>query len=580
LPGEFLRQYWPAQTPVKTGEIPSVWALGSGSVLGGFTPHLRNSNLLLRAEKWASLAEILADKLYPAEALKTAWQAHLITLDHEGAGLRRERELAALLGDRIREESLQAIASHVRIPQEADIALVVFNALSWKRTETVEKEVFLVGDAMAFTTRPYHKLELVDSEGHSVPFEIYEKQSTIVRSVKVRFRAEDVPPLGWTTYFLRPAETDRARTYPAPQEARGDIGIENASVEVKFTPAARSFLLAARPGGEPVELVYYHQPQIKSPEPGFFRDKDSGSPILPTWRHVGRGENLAGPYLQAEGEIEGVELKVQIQLDGGSPVAVHETLRGQARGKLKLVRKLEFPSGGKFVYGVPFGVQPFDNVMAQAGPEEKGSNDELPRDDWYHTREFDGWAAWRARGRQVTVASEARGGRFDDRSLKTTLFYSAEAGPLFGDAAVYPDPHALTTRMLVSFATQAHAAPRLGWEFLNPLEIMISVGYLSGTLAPTYAGVENGSGVILTTFKKAEDGQGWIARAYAAEAAAAWPRLFTEREWRVRPADLAEKRVDGEASAPLRPFEIRTVRMQPAKAAQAAPATSSANSAR
>jgi hypothetical protein len=58
------------ETPILTGEIPSVWGFGYGSIIGDYQQHIRTSHLLLRAEKWASLAEILLDKLYPMDGLR------------------------------------------------------------------------------------------------------------------------------------------------------------------------------------------------------------------------------------------------------------------------------------------------------------------------------------------------------------------------------------------------------------------------------------------------------------------------------------------------------------------------------
>jgi len=561
LPGEFFESHWPEKAPVKTGEIPSVWGNGYWSLLGGYPQHIRTTHKLLRAEKWASLAEILAGFNYPAGGLRHGWWEHLLTLDHESAELVPQRDLAEALANRTLQDAQQAIASHVQIPQKMDVALVVFNALNWKRSETVTTQVYFVGDPFTFFTRPYHKLQMVGPDGKPVPFEIVSTASTIVRSAWIRFRADDVPGLGWKTYYLRPAETNEGKTYPKPTEATGEALIENASVRAQSHPQTASFTVTDKASGIATALRYYHQPQVISPEPGFFRMKDEGSPVNVTWQRIARGENLAGPYLEAEGTVEGVGLKVQLQLDGARPVAIAETVRGGGGKAIKLVREVEFPEGGKFVYGVPFGTQRLDNLMEQAGPEEKTEMDQISRTTWLTSREFDGWAAWRAPGRQVTVASEARGGTFEGRKLKTSLF-SSDGKPLLPDYMLHAVPNELLTGFQIGFAPDTQAAPQLGWELYNPLETMVSVGYMSGILPAEFAGAEGGSGVIVSALKKAEDGKGWIARAYASEKPGVWPKLLADRKFSVREVNMVEsEQTPPSTKEGIQPFEIRTVRL-------------------
>jgi hypothetical protein len=565
LPGDFFRSDWPASVPEKTGEIPSVWTFGTGAIFGGYQQHIRTSHLLLRAEKWSSLAEVLTGKLYPVEDLRQAWQEHLITLDHEGESLKRQRDLSEWLARRTLEHSCQAIASHVQIPQKMDIALLVFNSLNWRRSETVTMDVYLVGDPNSFYTRPYHKLELLGSDGKTVPFEIISTQSVIVRTIKIRFRAENVPPLGWKTYYLRPAETHRARSFPAATKAQGEITTQVGSLQVQFVPKVGRFFIRENAGGKSVALSYHHQQMKSTGKPGFFATKDTGNPVNVKWRQISRGENLGGPYLDAEGDVEGAALKVRIQLDGASPIEVSETVRWNGGKTVKLIRQIEFPGEGKFVYGVPFGTQEFGNLMEKAGPPTEGSSDEVTREYWYKNREFDGWVAWRTPDYQVTVASESRGGAFDGGKLKMTLLAS-EGELIAPDAIAQATPNEFATHFLLDFKVQPEAGPRLGWEFYNPLETMVSVGYLSPLLPPEFSGVNNSDGSILTTLKKAESGTGWIARAYASEREAPWPQIQMASEGSVRQVGLTE--VDEHQQRwrdALRPFEIRTVRLELSK---------------
>ncbi len=561
-PGEFFEKHWPEKVPAKSGEISSVWGNGWWSLIGGYPQHFRTTHKLLRAEKWASLGEILIGVRYPAEELRRGWWEHLLSLDHESAELMQQRDLAEVLAARALQEAQQAIASHVAIPQKMDIALVVFNPMNWKRSETVTAQVYFVGDPFAFFTRPFHKLQMIGPDGKSVPFEVVSTQSTIVRSAWIRFRAEDVPPLGWKTYFLRPAEKDEGRTFPKPAGFSGEASIQDGIVEVTYRPDSGSFVLRNRPAALAVELSYHHQPEETSSQPGFFRQRDKGDPVRVSWQRVARGDNLAGPCFEAEGEIQGAGLKLIIQLDGAGPVAVSETVRTGGGKPVKLIRQVEFPEKGQFHYGVPFGTVRLGDFMQGAGPSEQGSGDEIPRSMWLTAKEFDGWVAWRGDRGQITVASEARGGRFADRNHKVTLLYS-DGKPMLADTLVHPVPNEFVTRCLVGFSPQPEAAARLGWELYNPLETMISVRYANGSLPAEFSGADGTSRAILSAFKKSEDGRGWIARAYAPEPGSGFPALLPSQAMAIEEVNLIEQTDSSLApNRDLGPFEIRTVRLE------------------
>ena len=557
LPGTFFTRDWPPKVPLKTGEIPSVWSNGGWSLIGGYQKQMRTTHTLLRAEKWGAMAATLLGWEYPAATMSEAWGEHLITLDHESHGLMTQANEAEALADKVSLDARAALASHVRIPGPMDIGGVVFNALNWKRSATVATDVWLVGDPFAFETRPWHELTLLDADGKATPFEIVSTESSIVRKIRIRFRAVEVPPLGWKTWFLRPSEVDQAKRFAAPKEVAGDVHLDSGAVEAAFERSSGVFRFHDRTTGGSTILSYYHQPQSLSAQPGFFRKKDTGAPVPVQWNRVTQGANLAGPFLEADGTVAGTRLRIGVQMVEGGPVRISETLN-PAAGTLRLVRKTEFSGDGRFVYGVPFGAQPLDDLMAGAGPAEKGSFDQLSRSEWTKTREFDGWTGWQSSGAETVVASEARGGRFDGHALTVVLLDSDHGGGIPDSA--HPVPEEFVTSLELSFADRPGSGPLAGAEFSDPLEPTITVAPLSGVLSATFAGADDNRGAIVTALKPADDGRGLAMRAFAMDRPAEVPRVLAASGWRPHPAGLIEQHAP-EAPGVLKSWEIRTVRL-------------------
>ena len=558
LPHEFFQDQWPEDVALKEGAIPSAWFNGGWSLIGGYQQHMRTSHTLQRSEKWSSLAAILAGFRYPAENLSLAWSEHLMTLDHEGVSLYPQRNLAEGLARRTLTDAQQALAGRIPLPREQDIALVVFNSLNWDRNAFVTPLVYLVGTPFTFFTRPWHELTLVDSDGNEVPFEVVETQSTIVRAIRIRFRATQVPALGWRTYYLRPVDEGRGRQF-APAESSSESGVSVDTSVTSLTFSDGTLRIHDNASGREVALDYFHQPQKLSEDPGFFRAIDTEETVPVEWHNLERGDNLAGPYLMIQGSVGAAGLQLRVQLTDSEPTRIDETVYWNGGESIKLVRKAQFSGPGRFVYGAPFGSQELDALMEGAGPGEELSFDEISRADWLRNREFDGWAAWISDERNTVLASEARGGTFDGRTLRSTVL--ASSSPLLPDALEHPTPGEFKTRLSVSFSGQPASGPRASWELYNPLKVMTSVANLSSDLPAVFRGATSSPELALTTLKRAEDGEGFIARAYSMGARTRWPGILPQEEWRAEPATLTEEAADP-APAFLEPFEIRTVRLR------------------
>jgi len=188
----------------------------------------RSEGTLLNAEKLASLAK-LEQKPYPQEEMQRAWKRLLFDHFHDimpGSGiavnyLDAERNLRDVrrVGNNIIDDSLGEISAQVDT-QRSGVPIVVFNTLSWPRSEVTELEAQLPG--------PAQQVEVLDGTGKSAPSEMLSMDPATHR---VRLLVlVNVPAFGYNTYFVR--ATTKPPVASTLQATSG--GLENESIRLKI----------------------------------------------------------------------------------------------------------------------------------------------------------------------------------------------------------------------------------------------------------------------------------------------------------------------------------------------------------
>ncbi|MFC6016209.1 glycoside hydrolase family 38 C-terminal domain-containing protein [Plantactinospora solaniradicis] len=165
-------------------------------------------NLLLDAEKWATLAVLHGHARYPAEALDRAWRLLVYGAHHDAiTGTESDqvyldllggwREAYDLAGD-VHRRALTHLGGQVDTTGPG-WPVLVFNSSSWSRTDvvTVELPEPACGGA-----------RLVDPGGAPVP--------AVRDGHRLTFVARDVPSLGHRGYRLLPAATTEPGWTPVP----------------------------------------------------------------------------------------------------------------------------------------------------------------------------------------------------------------------------------------------------------------------------------------------------------------------------------------------------------------------------
>lgn len=192
-------------------------------------------NLLLSAEKWASVAAQWFSFEYPQEEFAEAWKKLLFNQFHDilGGSLIPEAIGDAMQyyqsvrdsGAYITNSALQSIVKSIHAEGDSQ-AIVAFNSLSWKRTDAVETTV-------EFSQAPQN-LVIKDERGNALPLQILDRAEKKGKSqIRCLFIARDVPSVGYKTFFL-----NDAKDAPTPSStlSAGENKIENEFFLVEVNP--------------------------------------------------------------------------------------------------------------------------------------------------------------------------------------------------------------------------------------------------------------------------------------------------------------------------------------------------------
>ena len=193
-----------------------------------------DEELMLDAEKYGSLASLYG-RPYAHDQFELAWKNLLFDHFHDvmpGSGIavnyldaKRNLEDVARSAQQITNGALDEILAHVNT-QGDGVPVVVFNSLSWPRTEIVEVEAQLPG-------RTEH-VEVVNAAGLQAESQVLSIDSATNRA-RLLLLAANVPALGYETYFIRAAGKTRLVALSQVVKATGDT-LSNGYVRLKVDP--------------------------------------------------------------------------------------------------------------------------------------------------------------------------------------------------------------------------------------------------------------------------------------------------------------------------------------------------------
>ncbi|MEI6138364.1 MAG: glycosyl hydrolase-related protein [Mariniphaga sp.] len=219
-----------------TGERPDVWLYIHGpSHQRALKASREGSRLLIDAEKFATFDALQAGsfKDYPEAAFTTAWESAIYP-DHGWGGkhgdltdraFRTSFEKARTIASEIVNTSMSNIASRIHFTKTA-IPVIVFNSLSWERTDIVKFTLDVEGN-------PLNSFRLVDEKGIEIPYQLIDEHQISGKKDEVLtflFVAQNVPSVGYKTYYLEKGQPSKI---PAGNLANNTV-CENQFYKIEF----------------------------------------------------------------------------------------------------------------------------------------------------------------------------------------------------------------------------------------------------------------------------------------------------------------------------------------------------------
>ncbi len=546
-----------AGLPVITGERPNLWLYIHGPTHHWAISAAREAaRLLPAAETFSSIRAVLDKSFagYPAARLTEAWMAAIYP-DHGWGGkegqitdrlFRKKYEFARDEGRDILYDALAGISALIRTSASPGIPIVVFNTLSWARTDPV---VCLVAPGSG-------KFRLVDGAGREVAFQVLPAlPGQPAGTARVEFTAADVPALGYKTFSVmagEPRSPETAKTGAADRGVGTAPGVlENAFYRIELAPGGVKSVFDKELGREVLRT-----------------DKFLGFEVF-TMRSVGNGAGEFGrvqqPTMEGFDKLSRHTPEWRIVASDSGPlkavVVLEQPLRNVTVRERLIVRndikridcevdllgwdgdpyrefRIALPvgaEGGKVAYEVPMG------VLEVGSGEIKGTGGPA-----YGNLVYDEECS-EIRPREVQNFLSAGDGNFGV-TLSTSVAVCDFRDPTPGPAA-YPvlQPILLASRRSChsegnwylqegdhhyGFSMTSHRAGwRNGWRAgiqANAALIAVAASQAAdGAYLPGEAGFLSTSAenVVISTLKKAEDGDTLVMRLYDIEGRDAEARL-------------------------------------------------------
>lgn len=529
---------------------------------------------LLDAEKYASIAELYGQS-YPKEKLRTAWKGLLFDQFHDimpGSGIaanyvdaQRDLENVERTGNAIRRESLNEISARIDTHHEG-VPVVVYNSLSWPRTEVIDVSVQM--------PTPVREIEVVDSRGKIAPAQVVGDDAATHR-LRLLLQAR-VPALGYETYFVREARQIEASAPSGAEVKATPSRLENEFVRVEvdsqtgcitslFDKRSKREALAKSESdtGGPADKVCGNLLQTFADNPKEYDAWNIDADFEKQHWDLDKADDVklaeAGPLravIRVKHHFQNSTFVQDITLYAGVP-RVDVKMQTEWREK-HILLKVGFPvsvHSKTATFEIPYGA--IERPTTRATPEEQAQF-EVPAQHWADLSDEQ---------HGLSLLNNCKYG-YDAKAnvLRLSLLRSP----------AWPDPHADEGHHEFTYSVYAHGGTwreadtvRRGYE-LNYNLIATQVQNHTGDLAPSHSFLQiAGGNVVLTAMKWAEDRDAMILRFYEWAGSEADitlqlpPGAQDASETNLIEQPLEHRSVaNGAVTVHTKPYEIKTVEVR------------------
>ncbi len=588
---EFFDSRFPADPKHISGEIPSLWPNVESSWPDLWPLDLSCESAMARAEFFGSLVPEQFDR----SLMRKSWHFLLDAMDHNQNGIggpaadgdKRDLKLAAkAIAEQHAGELARIAAAKATAPVAGAFPIVIFNPLSFRRSELVRGRTALYGEGSARFRETGNAFHLIDAGGKAIPFRLLAHLCGMSESVEVEFFAEDLPAFGAKVYYIVPGEAPvfsspfvirdgAGRDRIEPRCAAGNHEFENEFFRLEIDRVTGELTLFDRKAAR----TLFRRSAILALEEtrgDYICNMDLTGRSFPAVAESIRWSEPDAVSLDIfiAGTVYNSKFTQKITLWAGAPtVEIENSIEWKAGSFVRIEQAFPFDSAEEAVirYGVPFGSVTYPETVYSAGglafgelvTPERGSN---PDDAITRIRLASKWLSLRDSRGGATVAATGRMWEFDGNCVRNCMVrgtgYSSGANYCLpdGSRAAMARPPAGTYRF--RYRITPGEMPRCGWE-LNAPPVPVGVGVSIPSAAP---GLDlppmpdaTSSSVNICNVKPAET-EGIVFRCFeenGAESVLHLPEIPGRTWFETNLMEDSPERIP-ELDITFRPFEIKT----------------------
>ncbi len=446
---EFFNQHYPENPKQIAGEIPSLWPNVESSWPDIWPLDSPCEQAMFNAEFFS----VLTGNTTHQPIIRQAWDWLLDSMDHNQNGIggqfsdddKRDQKVAAkLAAEQITKQLAWTLASKATCPDEESFSIVIFNPLSWQRSERIKTRGVIYGKSSARhmpMRHAGHTFRLVDGDGREIPFRVIEHREMIANTIDLEFYAEDIPALGAKVYYLQPikhahfeslftVDDGDQRDKREPQTYAGNTTIQSPTLKLEIDRVTGEFSVYDKTQNR-ILLERAGIIALEEKRGDYICKMDlTGRTIPAVIQKIELIDHAPVAYrVKMTGSVYGQHFEQILTLDANSPTLhIDNTIDWQGGCYARFEQTFPFASDedAQTYYGVPFGSVQYPHTIYTEGlnfedlvTPERGDD---PDDAITRIRLVSKWISLRDTKSTMTIGTQNRMWELDGNTVRNCMF--------------------------------------------------------------------------------------------------------------------------------------------------------------